>query len=244
MGVLSGPSQKPTFFGVLASSFTQWRFKIGVWGFNCSHQKKQSAASGIPARWLLSQINYTLNVLLCTKGSYLIMPKVKLCSIPSGALLKRYQKSGFHTDCYVIDVPACVSQEQFVLAFYSTKLFKLERYILKWVVSRPSTEGQLARFASGEASEFAAWSVEDKSENQLLLSDFQGRTRSWLMTNNIETKVSDYTKLYFGSAVVPVSNKKTGEQRLGFAYRALLGFHKFYSVALLSAAAAKLVKES
>jgi hypothetical protein len=60
MGVLSGPSQKPTFFGVLASLFTQRRFKIGVWGFNCSHQKKQLVAAGIPARWWLSQINYTL----------------------------------------------------------------------------------------------------------------------------------------------------------------------------------------
>jgi hypothetical protein len=183
-------------------------------------------------------------VALFTKGSDVIMSTVRLCSIPSGALLKRYQKSGFHTDCYAIAVPVCVSQDQFVRAFYSTKLFKLERFILKWVASRPSTEGQLAQLASGEASEFAAWSVEDKSENQLLLSDFQGRTRSWLMTNDIETEANDCTKLYFGSAVVPVSNKKTGEQRLGFAYRALLGLHKLYSVALLSAAAAKLVKES
>jgi hypothetical protein len=150
------------------------------------NQKLTSCSKGIKTvghRFAIIANHYfPLSKALCTKGSYVIMPTVKLCSIPLGALLKRYQKSGFHTDCYTIDVPACVSQEQFVLAFYSTKLFKLERFILKWMVSRPSTEGQLARLASGEASEFAAWSVEDKSENQLLLSDFQGRTRSWLMT--------------------------------------------------------------
>jgi hypothetical protein len=83
------------------------------------------------------------------------------------------------------------------------------------VASRPSTEGQLAQLASGEASEFAAWSVEDKSENQLLLSDFQGQTRSWLMTNDIETEANDCTKLYIGSVVVPVSNKKNGRTAFG-----------------------------
>ena len=172
------------------------------------------------------------------------MPDIKSDPMPSTALLRRYRKSGFHTDCYSTEIPARVSLEQFILAFYSTKLFKLERFILKWTVSRPSTDAELARLASGDKSEFAAWSVEDRAENQILLSDLQGRTRSWLMTASIATNSGDHTKLYFGSAVVPVLNKKTGEQRLGFAYKALLGFHKMYSVALLSAAAASLVKNS
>ncbi len=63
------------------------------------------------------------------------------------------------------------------------------------------------------------------------------------MTDQVTAEAGTHTKLYFGSAVVPVLNKATGEQRMGFAYRALLGFHKHYSVALLSAAAARLVKE-
>ncbi len=172
------------------------------------------------------------------------MPNIKSDPMPSVALLGRYRKIGFHTDCYCTEIPARVSFEQFVLAFYSTRLFKLERFILKWTVSRPSTDEDLARLASGDKSEFAAWSVEDRSENQLLLSDFQGRTRSWLMTTIIQTENGDHTRLYFGSAVVPVLNKQTGEQRLGFAYKALLGFHKLYSVALLSAAATNLGKNS
>lgn len=171
------------------------------------------------------------------------MSTVKPCPMPPSALLNRYQKTGFHTDCYSTEVAGNVSQEQFVLAFYSTPLFRLERFILKWAVSRPSTDAQLAQLAAGTSSEFAAWSVEDKAENQLLLCDFQGRTRSWLMTNRIETDTASRTTLYFGSAVVPAEDKQTGKQRLGFAYRALLGFHKWYSVALLSAAARKLSKE-
>lgn len=172
-----------------------------------------------------------------------VMPGVTASPMPSGALLSRYQKSGFHTDCYSTVVPVSVSQEQYVIAFYSTWLFRLERFILKWAASRPSTDDQLARLASGIAGEFAAWSVEARSDNQLLLADFQGRTRSWLMTDQVTAEAGTHTKLYFGSAVVPVLNKATGEQRMGFAYRALLGFHRHYSVALLSAAAARLVKE-
>jgi len=170
------------------------------------------------------------------------MLSVKPCPMPSGALLRRYQKRGFYTDCYAIDAPGRVSHEHFVLAFYSTWLFRLERRILKWAVSRPSTDAQLVELASGKASEFAAWSVEDKSDNQILLSDFLGRTRSWLMIRPIEIAGCACTTLYFGSAVVPILDKKTGKQSLGFAYRALLGFHTLYSRALLSAAAAKLVK--
>lgn len=170
------------------------------------------------------------------------MSNVQPCSLPTSALLKRYQKNGVHTDCYFTEVSGHVSQEQFVLAFYSTPLFRLERFILKWAVSKPSSDEQLAQLAAAKSNHFAAWSLEDRTENQLLMSDFRGRTRSWLMTNYIETETSGHTTLYFGSAVVPAEDKQTGKQRLGFAYRALLGFHKWYSVALLSAAARKLSK--
>ena len=48
------------------------------------------------------------------------------------------------------------------------------------------------------------------------------------------------TRLYFGSAVVPVKNAKTGRSTLEPGFRALLGFHKMYSKALLSAAKSRL----
>ena len=50
------------------------------------------------------------------------------------------------------------------------------------------------------------------------------------------------TRLYFGSAVVPVMNAATGKSEMGFVFKALLGFHKLYSRALLSAAAARLAR--
>jgi hypothetical protein len=121
-------------------------------------------------------------------------------------------------------------------------LFKLERFILKWAVSRPSTDAQAARLAAGETEKFAAWSVEERSVNQLLLADFTGRTRSWLMVMPMDNDNSPRTRLYFGSAIVPVKNGKSGQYRFGFIYRSLQRFHRMYSVALLYAAKQNLHK--
>jgi hypothetical protein len=48
------------------------------------------------------------------------------------------------------------------------------------------------------------------------------------------------TRLYFGSAVVPLRDAKTGGTRMGPLFRALLGFHRLYSRVLLRAAAKRL----
>lgn len=168
------------------------------------------------------------------------MFSINSCVIPDGALLNAYVKEGAYTDCYTTDIAQSVSHEEFVFAFYTTFVFRLERLILKFVVSRPSTDTQILQLATGKLDSFAAWNVEARSENQLLLCDFQGRTRSWLMVMPIENNGSAHTRLFFGSAIVPKKNPKTGELSLGFIFRALLGFHKIYSVVLLYTAKLKL----
>jgi hypothetical protein len=76
-------------------------------------------------------------------------------------------------------------------------------------------------------------------DDQLLLCDFQGRTRSWLMSAPDSTGPSPATTLNFGSAVVP--QKPHGP--MGPAFRALLGFHHLYSRALLRSAVMRLRAE-
>ncbi|MGA7599807.1 MAG: hypothetical protein WCB23_18400, partial [Pseudolabrys sp.] len=80
----------------------------------------------------------------------------------------------------------------------------------------------------------------ERNTNQLLMSDLSGRTRSWLMVSPAGSGSSTFTRLYFGSAVVAVVDKQSGQATLGFTFKALLGFHKFYSRALLSAACSRL----
>ena len=168
------------------------------------------------------------------------MSSLRPCPLPDGALLERYRRDGAYTDCYATDIDGAVSHQAFVTAFYTTRVFKLERLILKLAVSRPSTDAQAAQLAEGSLDTFAAWSVEDRSENQLLLSDLHGRTKSWLMAVPLKRADGPGTRLYFGSAVVASRNPTTGETRLGQPFRLLLGFHKAYSKILLRAAKSRL----
>lgn len=156
--------------------------------------------------------------------------------LPPAALLHKYRDSGAYTDCYFIEVPQRISHAQYVEAFYTTSVFKLERQLLKWFVSKPSTDAQAHLLARGELDCFAAWTVEDRDVDQVLMADFMGRTKSWLMVAAAGTAG---TRLYFGSAVVPVRDK-SGERTLGSPFDALLGFHKLYSRVLLNAAAARI----
>jgi hypothetical protein len=165
---------------------------------------------------------------------------VRVCPLPAETLLGRYTRSGAFTDCYATELPGTFSHAEYVRAFYTTWVFRLERAILKWVVARPSTDEQARQLAEGSIDSFAAWHVEGRSENQLLMSDFQGRTRSWLMIEPAAVGNEAGTRLYFGSAVVPVTDSKTGTARLGPLFSALLGFHKLYSRVLLRAAKSRL----
>ena len=172
------------------------------------------------------------------------MFSIHRCDLPSDALLSRYLHGDAYADCYVTTLASRISHAQYVEAFYTTALFKVERLLLAWLLAKPSTDAQAAQLAAGTLDSFAAWSVEARTVNQLLLCDFQGRTRSWLMVATVENNGSEYTRLYFGSAVVPVSSARSGKQSLGLVFRLLLGFHKLYSRALLFAARSRLARLS
>lgn len=167
------------------------------------------------------------------------MASIQACEIPAGALLLRYLNGGAYADCYVTELARPVSHAEFVEAFYTTAIFKLERLLLAGFVSRPSTDTQARELASETRTSFAAWSVEARETNQLLLSDFQNRTRSWLMSVPAGNQT---TRLFFGSAVVPILDRRSGKARMGLAFRALLGFHKLYSRVLLRAAVTRLAR--
>jgi hypothetical protein len=172
------------------------------------------------------------------------MPTVTACALPTGALLARLAQNGAYTDCYATDLPGHVTHAHYVAAFYTTPLFKVERFILKHAMSRPATDDDSRRLADGTSTRFSAWTVEARAPDQLLLCDVTGRTRSWLMVAPVAGPAPDGlaggTRLYFGSAVVPLRGANGGAPYMGWGFRALLGFHKLYSVALLRSAAAAL----
>ncbi len=160
------------------------------------------------------------------------MLSIQKCPVPAGTMLEKYLSiGGAYIDAYTTDIHRHVTFPEFVFAFYTTPLFKLERIILT-TMSLPSTDTQALGLADGATEKFAAWTVESRSRTELVMCDVVQRTRSWLMVNHADT----ITHLYFGSAVVP----KTGNDSLEFGYRAFMGFHQLYSILLLYSAKAKL----
>ncbi len=168
------------------------------------------------------------------------MLSIEKCPVPANTMLDKYSINGAYTDCYSTEISGQVSFPEFIFSFYTTPLFKLERLILKLAVSKPSTDIQARQLADSVIEKFAAWTVEDRNENQLLMCDFLRRTRSWFMIVPVnETR----TQLYFGSAISSYEDPKTGRLSLGSGFQALLGFHQIYSVLLLYSAKSRMVSQ-
>lgn len=164
------------------------------------------------------------------------MISINKCPVPANTMLAGYSTHGAYADCYWTEISERVSLPDFIFTFYTTPLFKLERFILKVFVAKPSTDIQARQLAEGSCNKFAAWHLEARGENELLVCDFVGRTRSWLKIVPINRGSRNGTQLYFGSAIVPKRNPKTGELALGFGYEVLLGCHKIYCALLLYSA--------
>ncbi len=158
---------------------------------------------------------------------------IQQVSLPQDALLQKYRNLNAFTDCYTLTLDRTVDFNAYVYAFYSTKLFKTERFILKWLVNKPSSEQQLENLVNGSSDEFAAWTIEARSENQILMCDFQSRTRSWLKIEPVD----GHTQLYFGSAVTSIRQDDRGNYKKDRLFSLLSVFHHWYSQALLKSAA-------
>jgi len=170
------------------------------------------------------------------------MLSIEKCDVPPNALLSKYSLDGMYTDSYRTEIQGHITLAEFVSAFYTTWLFKIEQFILTHIAERPSNDIQARELANSTRNKFAAWDVENRNDNELLMCDMLGRTRSWFMVNHLGTEDNKWTYLYFGSAVIPEKNKKTGKSSLGFVFLILLDFHKIYSFLLLYFARQKVTR--
>jgi hypothetical protein len=160
-------------------------------------------------------------------------PAVRAAELPEDALLDRYRRSGDFTDCRVVEVAREASLSAFIAAFYNSAAFRPERWLLGVLLRRGANATDVASLAAGTTERFAAWTVEARSPGQVLLRDYRGKTRSWLMVESLPQG----TQLWFGSAVV------TSHSRFdAYVFRALLWFHAAYSHVLLKSAAKALLR--
>lgn len=164
------------------------------------------------------------------------MSVVSACEPPGDALHLRYRGNAY-LDAFCTHLPRVVTLSQYLLAFYTTPLFRAERLLLA-AARFPSREAQARELAAGTADRFAAWTVEARTPTQLLMCDVQANTRSWLAC----TPDGAGTRLYFGSAVTAVEPDSAHEGwRLRQPYRGMIGAHRLYSRALLAAARRRLL---
>lgn len=158
-------------------------------------------------------------------------------SVPPDSLLGRMAaQRGAFADAYVVQLPRAVTLAEFVEAFYTTRLFKLERALIA-LLGKPSSDAMARAVAQGEGGRIAVWTVAAREAGELLMHEDSGATRSWFQ---VQPGEGGGTALWFGSAVVPRRCGPGGEPRFSWVFHALLGFHRWYSRALLAAAARRL----
>ena len=163
------------------------------------------------------------------------MNSIKKCNAPEDSFLFSYAtETNAYIDSFTTNIPTQVNLEKYIQAFYTTRLFKLERLLLKYLASAPLTDVDVNALAANNIQHFALWNVVARTDQQIFMN--AGRTSSWLCVASNEKG----TQLYFGSAVKPMIDKQTGERKMGMLFTALLGFHKLYSRALLWSAKKRL----
>jgi hypothetical protein len=159
----------------------------------------------------------------------------KSCEVPTGTMLDQCRSANAYVDCYSIESKASVHLAEYIEAFYTSPVFKLERSILAVAAGKPASDQDARALAKDETRQFSIWKVESRHLSEILLST--GRTRSWLMVGPSLKPSHPGSNLLFGSAVFPGPSPNSG---IGLPFQALLGFHKLYSKALLASAASRL----
>jgi hypothetical protein len=160
--------------------------------------------------------------------------------VPPTALLRTYggrspDRWRGYQDCFRIQIDHEVSLSEFVMAFYGTPLFKLERLALRSLLGIRSSDADARALVDGTRTTFAAWYEGARTPSELLMCDRYERTRSWFMAKPIAGGGSE---LCFGSAVATRPGNGHRPSRFGL----LLGFHVLYSQLLLAAAVKRLAR--
>jgi len=159
-------------------------------------------------------------------------------AVPDDALLKSYrggakpERWGRYADCFVVSVDQKVDLSDFVFAFYTSPIFRIEGFILRTLLGVSAGRADARALAAGMAYRFSVWNVAERTATQLLMCDRYERTRSWLC---VASQGDGRTRLLFGSAVA-ASRGRDGSPTLGGGFHFLLWFHILYSKVLLHAA--------
>ena len=165
-------------------------------------------------------------------------------AVPVDALLKTYrgglnpERWDGYGDCFSVSVDRAVNLGEFVFAFYTSRVFRVERWLLRAFIGARSNDQDAQGLAQGTKASFAAWYVGDRNATQLLMCDRFERTRSWFRVVPVG---GGTTVLQFGSAVAAAHGGGAAARPRGRGWRLMLRFHVLYSQVLLHAAKTRLM---
>ena len=160
-------------------------------------------------------------------------------TVPDDALLKTYrggphpERWGPYADCFTVTIDREVDLTDFVFAFYTSPVFRIEGFILRLLLGASASKADARAVADGTSATFSAWYVGQRTATQLLMCDRYERTRSWFSVAPVS---GGGTRLQFGSAVAVKRDKRTRAPARGGGFHFLLWFHILYSQVLLRAA--------
>ena len=103
------------------------------------------------------------------------MPAIAQCPVTEDSLLRTYrgdkhpERWGHYGDCFAVSVGRAVTLGEFVLAFYTSPVFRVERWILRVVAGAASTDGEARALEEGRRQAFAVWTVGARTVDQLLM---------------------------------------------------------------------------
>lgn len=161
--------------------------------------------------------------------------------LPTDAFLHEVSSGPeIYADCFYADLSRTVTLPQYIRAFFDSAVFRMERVILTYFLSSPSSKADVQALACGTGTRLAAWQVTKRGETQILLSIPSGPVRTWLMVQDLGAD-APRSRIYFGTALVPKTDE-SGAPQLSASYRHFTGLHRFYSKLLLSQALHRLGK--
>lgn len=166
------------------------------------------------------------------------------CIIPEKSVLhpqnSRYSPEYHYTDSFYCDFSSDgsenISFENYIYSFYTSSVFKLERFILRLFLRKSITDQMAGELAKGERQSYAAWNEEFRDGDQLLMADFMGSTKSWFMLE----RGANGSRLYFGTVVMSKKDRQGRVKPPMPFFQWTVPAHKFYSKALLWSAKRRL----
>ncbi|MEL7396055.1 MAG: hypothetical protein AAFN44_06750 [Pseudomonadota bacterium] len=161
------------------------------------------------------------------------MAKITQIPAPDDSFLHALAcQTGAYADCFeatvACDIPQSDAFQRFVFAFFDSPVFRVERAILRLAGKAPKDRSDPKALALGETDAFAAWRVERRADNEILLVVLNTPIRTWLSLQ----KEGSVARLRFGSAILPQEGKDIPH----WAFRVTLPAHVVYSRLLLRAA--------